>query len=211
LRCAAQESIEEKPMPIVEIPARKGKAARVGKGQIVKVINTKGQQVVDTWAFSADDLKEFMSMEHSRVSIGGIIPKLGSVLVTNKRRPILTVVEDNSGGIHDTLLAACDRWRYENLGCTEYHDNCTDNLAAGLAALGLAPPETPSPLNLFMNIPVIDGNAIDYLPPVSTPGSFIALRAEMDCILAFSACPQDMLPINGVARRPTEAHFEVVG
>ena len=198
-------------MPIVEIPARKGKAARVGKGQIVKVINTKGQQVVDTWAFKADDLKEFMSMEHSRVSIGGIIPKLGSVLVTNKRRPILTVVEDNSGGIHDTLLAACDRWRYENLGCTEYHDNCTDNLAAGLAALGLAPPETPSPLNLFMNIPVIDGNAIDYLPPVSTPGSFIALRAEMDCILAFSACPQDILPINGVALRPTEAHFEVVG
>lgn len=198
-------------MPIVEIPARKGKAARVGKGQIVKVINTRGQQVVDTWAFKADDLKEFMSMEHSRVSIGGIIPKLGSVLVTNKRRPILTVVEDNSGGIHDTLLAACDRWRYENLGCKEYHDNCTDNLAAGLAALGLAPPETPSPLNLFMNIPVIDGSAIDYLPPVSTPGSFIALRAEMDCILAFSACPQDMLPINGVGLRPTEAHFEVIG
>jgi uncharacterized protein len=198
-------------MPIVEIPARKGKAARVAKGQIVKVINTRGQQVVDTWAFNADDIKEFMSMEHSRVSIGGIIPKVGSVLVTNKRRPILTVVEDNSGGIHDTLLAACDRYRYENLGCREYHDNCTDNLAAGLAALGLQPPETPSPLNLFMNIPVIGGNRIDYLPPVSTPGSWIALKAEMDCILAFSACPQDMIPINGVAQRPTEAHFEVIG
>jgi uncharacterized protein YcgI (DUF1989 family) len=198
-------------MALIEIPARKGKAARVNKGQIVKVINTRGQQVVDTWAFNADDMKEFMSMEHSRVSIGGIIPKLGSVLVTNKRRPILSVVEDTSGGIHDTLLAACDRYRYENLGCKEYHDNCADNLAAGLAALGLAPPETPSPLNLFMNIPVIGGNAIDYLPPVSTPGSYIALKAEMDCILAFSACPQDMLPINGTARRPTEAHFEVIG
>ena len=198
-------------MPIIEIPARKGKAAHLRKGQIVKVINTKGQQVVDTWAFNAADLKEFMSMEHSRVSIGGIIPKVGSVLVTNKRRPILTVVEDNSGGIHDTLLAACDRYRYENLGCKEYHDNCTDNLAAGLAALGLAPPETPSPLNLFMNIPVLGGNAIDYLPPVSTPGSHVALRAEMDCIVAFSACPQDMLPINGAAQRPTEAHFEIVG
>jgi uncharacterized protein YcgI (DUF1989 family) len=198
-------------MPIVEIPARKGKAARVAKGQTIKVINTKGQQVVDTWAFNAEDMKEFMSMEHSRVSIGGIIPKVGSVLVTNKRRPILTVVEDNSGGIHDTLLAACDRYRYENFGCKEYHDNCTDNLAAGLAALGLTPPETPSPLNLFMNIPVIDGNSIDYLPPVSTPGSWIALKAEMDCILAFSACPQDMIPINGVAQRPTEAHFEILG
>ena len=29
-------------MAIVEIPARKGKAARVRKGQMVKVINTRG-------------------------------------------------------------------------------------------------------------------------------------------------------------------------
>jgi len=198
-------------MAIVEIPARKGKAARVRKGETIKIINTKGQQVVDTWAFNADDLKEFMSMEHSRVSIGGILPKIGSIFVTNKRRPILTVVEDNSGGIHDTLIAACDRYRYELFGLKEYHDNCTDNLAAGLAALGLQPPETPSPLNLFMNIPVLDGDRIEFRAPVSTPGSYIALRAEMDCVVAFSACPQDQIPINGTAMQPTEAHFEIVG
>jgi uncharacterized protein YcgI (DUF1989 family) len=197
-------------MPAIEIPARNGKAARLRKGQTVRVINTRGQQVVDTWAFNAGDPREFMSMEHSRVSIGGVIPKIGAVLVTNKRRPILTMVEDTSGGIHDTLIAACDRYRYEGLGCTGYHDNCTDNLAAGLAELGLTPPEVPSPLNLFMNIPVIDGHAIEFRPPVSTPGSYVALRAEMDCVIAFSACPQDMVPINGTAMRPTEAHFEIV-
>jgi len=195
---------------MMEIPARQGKAARVSKGQTVKVINTRGQQVVDTWAFNADDMLEFMSMEHSRVAIGRIIPGIGDTLVTNKRRPILILVEDTSGGIHDTLFAACDRWRYERLGCTEYHDNCTDNLAAGLAALGLASPETPAPLNLFMNIPVIDGNRVEMRPPISTPGSYVALRAEMDCVVAFSACPQDLLPINGRAMRPTEAHFEVL-
>ena len=122
---------------MIEIPARQGKATRISKGQTVKVINTRGQQVVDTWAFNADDMREFMSMEHSRVAIGRIIPGIGDTLVTNRRRPILTLVEDTSGGIHDTLFAACDRWRYEMLGCKEYHDNCTDNLAAGLAALGL--------------------------------------------------------------------------
>src|SRR5437763_11160825 len=131
-------------MPAIEIPARSGKAARLPKGQTVRVINTKGQQVVDTWALNAEDLRESMSMEHSRVSIGGIIPKVGSVFVTNKRRPILTVVADTSGGIHDTLIAACDRYRYEGLGFLGYHDNCTDNLAARLARLGLTPPETPS-------------------------------------------------------------------
>ena len=195
---------------MIEIPARKGKAVRVHKGQQIKVINTKGQQVVDTWAFNADDLHEFMSMEHSRVAIDRIIPGVGDALVTNRRRPILTLVEDTSGGIHDTLFAACDRWRYELLGCKEHHDNCTDNLAAGLASLGLTPPETPAPLNLFMNIPVVDGNRVEVRPPVSTPGSYVTLRAEMNSILAFSACPQDMLPVNGLAMRPTEAHFEVL-
>ena len=67
---------------MIEIPARQGKAARVAKGQTVKVINTRGQQVVDTWAFNADDLREFMSMEHSRVAIGRIIPGVGDTLVT---------------------------------------------------------------------------------------------------------------------------------
>jgi uncharacterized protein len=195
---------------MIEIPARKGKAVRVRRGRRIKVINTKGQQVVDTWAFNAEDLHEFMSMEHARVAIGRIIPAIGDALVTNRRRPILTLVEDTSGGIHDTLFAACDRWRYDVLGCTEYHDNCTDNLWAGLRELRLEPPETPAPLNLFMNIPVVDGNRFEVRPPVSTPGSYVALRAELDCILAFSACPQDMLPVNGLAMRPTEAHFEVV-
>jgi len=195
---------------MIEIPARQGKAVRLRKGQCVKIINTKGQQVVDTWAFNADNLRELMSMEHSRVVIGHIIPAVGDALVTNRRRPILTLVEDTSGGIHDTLFAACDRWRYEVLGCTEYHDNCTDNLAAGMAGLGLTPPETPAPLNLFMNIPVTDGNRVEVRPPVSTPGSYVTLRAEMDCIVAFSACPQDMLPVNGLDMRPTEAHFEVL-
>jgi len=196
---------------MISIPARSGKALRLRARQSVKVINTHGQQVVDTWAFNAADLGEFMSMEHARVAMGHIIPKVGDRLVTNRRRAILQIVEDISGGIHDTLIAACDRWRYEQLGCPTYHDNCTDNLAAAMRELGLVAPETPSPLNLFMNIPVRNGDHIEFLPPVSTPGSYVTLQAEMDCIVVFSACPQDMIPINGAAMIPTEAHFEIVG
>jgi hypothetical protein len=128
-------------------------------------------------------------------------------LLTNHRHPILTLLEDTAGGIHDTLMAACDRYRYAELGCTECHDNCTDNLAAALAELGLAAPETPSPLNLFMNIPWTTMGELSFEPPVSTPGSFVVLRAEIDLIAAFSACPQDILPINGRACQPVEAHF----
>ena len=195
---------------VIAIPARRGKAALVLKGQSIRVINTHGQQVVDTWAFRHDDLSEFMSMEHSRTSLGRIMPAAGQAMVTNHRRPILTLVEDTSGGIHDTLLAACDRYRYELLGCEGYHDNCTDNLAAALAELGLTPPETPSPWNLFMNIPVGPDGSVSFEPPVSRPGDHLTLRAEMDCVIAFSACPQDIVPINGADCVPTEAHFQVI-
>src|SRR3954451_11873843 len=124
-----------------------------------------------------------MSMEHARVAMGHIIPKVDDRLVTNWRRSILRIVEDTSGGIHDMLIAACDRWRYELLGCPTFHDNCTDNLAAAMRELAFVAPETPSPLNLFMNIPVRDGAPIEFLPPVSTPGSSFPLQAEMDCIV----------------------------
>ena len=195
---------------LITIPARRGKAAFVSAGQTVRVVNTHGQQVVDTWAFSREDITEFMSMEHSRTALERVMPTVGQAMVSNRRRPILTLVEDTSGGIHDTLLAACDRYRYELLGCEEYHDNCTDNLAAALAELGLTPPETPSPWNLFMNIPVGADGEVSFEPPVSEAGDYVTLRAEMDCVVAFSACPQDVVPINGVDCVPTEAHFQVV-
>ncbi len=136
------------------LPARAGRAVRLARGQALKIVNTHGQQVVDTWAFNAADLAEFMSMEHLRQVLNRIVPRRGDALATNHRRPILTLVEDTSPGIHDTLMAACDIWRYRNLGCTGYHDNCRDNLFAAMAGLGLTPPECPSPLNLWMNIPV---------------------------------------------------------
>jgi uncharacterized protein YcgI (DUF1989 family) len=193
---------------LMQIPARQGRAVRLKAGQSIRIVNTHGQQVVDTWAFNADDISEFLSMEHMRAYIDRIRPKPGDALVTNKRRPILTLVEDTSPGVHDTFIAACDIYRYQGLGCTEYHDNCADNLMAGMKALGLTPPEVPSPLNLWMNIPVHGDGSITWEKPASKAGDYVVLRAEMDCVVAMSACPQDIIRIN--ANAPTEAHYEVL-
>ncbi|MBS0335438.1 MAG: urea carboxylase-associated family protein [Proteobacteria bacterium] len=191
------------------IPARKGVAARIRKGQVLEVINTHGTQVVDFWAFNDPDLGECMSMEHSRASIGKIIPAVGDTLVTNKRRPILTVIGDTSPGVHDTLIASCDTYRYELLGCKGFHDNCTDNLGDALAALGLRRVVHPCPFNLFMHIPVKDGVSISFEPPLCKPGDSISFRAEMDAVLAFSACPQDMVPVNGRDCVIHDAHYRI--
>ena len=194
----------------VTIPARLGKAARLDAGQSLKLTNTHGSQVVDTWAFVAADKSEFMSMEHSRVAIGGVFPHVGDTMVTNRREPILTLLEDTSPGIHDTLIAACDRYRYEMLGCEGHHDSCTDNLAAALGEMGMTPPETPSPWNMWMNIPVGADGSVSFEAPVSSPGDYVTLRAERDIVIVFSCCPQDVIPINGAECVPKECHFEIL-
>src|SRR5262249_60268311 len=109
---------------------------------------------VDPRASNRADLTEFMPNEHPRAHSLHVVPKVGDIMRTNQRRPILTLIEDTSGGVHDTLIAACDRHRYAFLGVEGHHDNCTDNLMAGLAALGLTSSHVPSPLSLFMNIPL---------------------------------------------------------
>ena len=193
------------------VPAHKGKAARLGTGERLRLVNTHGQQVVDTWAFNRDDMAEFLSMEHTHAHLQKTLPTTGDALYSNRRRPMLTFLEDTSGGIHDTLIAACDARRYELLGVAGYHDSCTDNLRAALAELGLAPPEIPAPLNMFMNIPVGPGGSISWEPSIAGVGSHVVLRAEMDLIVVFSACPQDIVPINGIDCVPKDVHFEILG
>jgi uncharacterized protein YcgI (DUF1989 family) len=125
------------------IPAKHGIATHLPAGSTIKIINTHGTQVVDTWAFtlssSPSSLKQVetqMSMQHTRASLCRVIPKVGDGLFNDRREKILVVVEDTTEGIHDTLIAACDRQRYEELGGESGHRNCADNLVEGLEALG---------------------------------------------------------------------------
>jgi uncharacterized protein YcgI (DUF1989 family) len=192
------------------VPARRGRAVRLKAGQAIRIVNTHGSQVVDTWCFYAADLREFMSMEHLHATLGSVLPAKGDALVTNRRRPILVLEDDTSPGRHDTVIAACDVYRYAQLGCRDYHDNCTDNLHAALAALDLRTARVPAPLNLWMNIPIGPDGRITWGEPLSRPGDSVTLRAVLDCVVVLSACPQDLIPINGAACRPTEVHFEVL-
>ena len=194
---------------MLTIPARRGMAARVGQGPA-----RQGDQHARR---AGGGHLGVQRGGHDRVDVDGgsrawfmkLRAALGDTFLTNQRRPILTLVEDTSGGAHDTLMAACDAPRYRLLGVEGHHDNCRDNLHAGLAALGVKVPATPSPLNLFMNIPWTPDGTLAWAEPVSTAGSYVVLRAEMDLVIAFSACPQDILPINGRTGQTTEAHFTI--
>ena len=166
-------------------------------------------QVCDFWALCDGAPHEFLSMAHCHTETGGIMPAVGDVMVSNRRRPMLTITLDDSPGVHDTVIASCDWPRYQVLGCSEYHDNCADNFRMALMAIGEAAVHVPDPFNLWMNIPVSPQGRIGWEAPVSSAGHSIVMRAETDIIAVMSACPQDLTPVNGDGLAPTELHFRI--
>lgn len=122
-------------------------------------------------------------------------------------RPYL-LEEDRTPGIHDMLCAACDPERYTGLGVEGWHASCRENLERAMAELGHPGIEIPQPINLFMNIPVSGGGELGWEPAPTKPGDFVTLRAEMDCFVVVSACPQDIVPIND--RRPGPVAIELL-
>lgn len=191
------------------IAPRCGIAVRLRAGQTLRIVNPSGHQVCDFWAFAPENLDEHLSMAHLHTSLGSIFPKVGDALVTNRRRALLTLTEDTSPGVHDTIIASCDHARYRALGCTDYHDNCADNLRMAMIAIGLHAPRIPAPFNIWMNVPVSATGATQFAPPVSSAGDVLSMRAEDDCIAVMSACPQDLTPVNGEGVSPDILQFEV--
>lgn len=76
------------------LQARSGAAVRIDKCQSIQIINTYGKQVVDTWEFDAQDATHYMSMEHTRASLQKIRLTMGDTLVSNRREPMLTILDD---------------------------------------------------------------------------------------------------------------------
>ena len=198
-------------MPRTEIPAGHARAIPLKSGEAIRLINTHGTQVVDTWALAASDTSEVLSVEHTRRMLFNLFPKQGDVFYSNRRNKMLLLEEDTTPGRHDMLIAACDAWLYRHYGCAPGHRNCSDNFSEALAAAGVETARLPNPVNLWMNVPVLDSARIDLRPTESRPGDHVLLRALMDVIVVFSACPMDVTPINGEDRQVKPVHFELLG
>ena len=193
----------------VTIPGARAKAFILKRADRIRIINLEGSQVVDAWAFSTDCLDEFLSTEHTRSCLEKLIPSVGDALYSNRRRPILSVLEDTSPGVHDLLLSACDIDRYKLLGVDGYHRNCADNLVEAMAELELKPPEIPSPFNIFENVSIGENGELSIQPPLVKAGQSITLLAELDIVLVLSCCPMDIALTNGPDLRSKPVRVEL--
>lgn len=191
-------------MDTLRVPGGEGRAVPLGEGQCFRVIDVAGGQVGDLFAFAAADPGEFASASHTRVAIRKLFPRPGDPVLTNRRRPILSVVEDTSPGRHDMLYAACDPARYASLGAAASHRSCAGNLAEALRGRELEITAVPQPLNIFMDIRAEPDGTLVSAPASSRPGDYIAFRATQDCLVALSSCPMDIVPISSGGITPLE-------
>ncbi len=185
------------------IEPRSGVAFTLDKGQVLTVIDPRGEQVADLLAFSRADIGEAISSGRSLDYASRIYLTTGDKLYSNRSRVMLEILEDRVGR-HDFLLTPCSKDTFRIIyGDTDPHRGCFGNLAAALAPYGVTEDMIPTAFNVFMNVPV-DGRTgkLTVEPPLSRAGDFTRFRAEIDLVIGLTAC--SALESNNGAFKPID-------
>ncbi|MEO7447641.1 MAG: urea carboxylase-associated family protein [Humibacillus sp.] len=178
-----------------------GAAFLLRAGQQLTVVDPTGEQVSDFFAVMADERDEWFSSGRTIDYANSIAVSTGSVLYSNRSRPMATVVEDTCGH-HDLLLTPCSQQTFDLLYPEfegAYHPSCFENLATTMADFGVGPDRIGATLNIFMNVWVERHGELHIDPPVSRAGDRFVLRAEADLVVGLTACSAEKSN-NGVCK-----------
>jgi uncharacterized protein YcgI (DUF1989 family) len=184
----------------IVVPAQTGKAIKVSAGTHIAIVDVEGSQVGDLFAIATSDPSEYLSASHNRQWYRRLFPSLDEPFMTNRLRPILTMVEDTSPGFHDMLFAACAPATYRvKFHVKGWHPSCEENFHLALKELGVEVGRIPDPVNIFQNSPVTDAGLgqLELRTAQSSAGDRVVFRAEMDLVFVLTACSSDIAPTNG--------------
>lgn len=204
-------------MKIIEeaiMPYNTGKSFIVRKGQRIRI---NAESIVDCVPFNLDNLRERFDQARTKAHNGKIFISTDDKLYTKSANPMMTIVDDTYKGKHDLQYGMCSKLAYDHfyesikagdpviterfrwLGIKKREDfpdhGCWENEQDALKGYDVAPEDIPSPFNLFqtMDIAGPSGELVWRLnenrPEPGKP-VHIDLRAEMNCLVALSACPE---------------------
>jgi uncharacterized protein len=185
------------------VPARAPWSAIMRRGQILRVVDLHGQQAVDALFYNATNFTERYSAQDTLLEQGAAYIGLGTSLISNQGRALVTVVADTCGR-HDTSAGACSceantvRFGHH----TRYMHACRENFLLELGNYGLGKRDIVGNVNFFMNVPITPEGELAIVDGLSAPGAYVDLRAEMDVLVVFSNCPQVNNPCNGFNPTP---------
>lgn len=191
---------------INKIDKQSGAAFTIQKGQKLKVIDPKGMQVSDMVIFNANDVREKLSSGKTLDFEESILITEGNHLWSNRSNQMMKILEDTNGR-NDFLLAPCSpetfKIMYDHNG---YHPSCFENLYTNLEPYNIAPDDVPNAFNVFMNVQFDSEGKLSVLPPLSKAGDYVLFEAQMDLIVALTACSAE--DSNGGSFKPI--HYEII-
>jgi len=201
----------------VVLPYNTGKSFVVRKGQRIRIT---AESIVDCVPFNLDDLRERFDQARTKCHNGKVYISTGDKLYTKFARPVMSIVEDTYNGNHDLQFGVCSKYSFDMyyeslksgdpvitknfawLTVNKREDlpdhGCWENLQYALKDYDVAPEDIPSPFNLFQSIDIApDGRMVWHFREVESPEkrfpdgpAHIDLRAEINCLIALSACPE---------------------
>ena len=193
-----------------DIPAERPWSRVLRKGQILRIIDSEGQQAVDALLYRADDPGErYSSQDTLRVQRSAYID-VGTRLMSNRGQVMARVTADTCGR-HDTSAGCCscesNAVRFGE--ATRYQQACRENFILELSKHGLSKRDIVSNLNFFMNVPIDPSGKFTVVDGISAPGNYVDVTADMDVLFVISNCPQVNNPCNGF--NPTPIRVEIRG
>ena len=185
---------------------------RVHKGEYLRLTDLHGNQAIDTIFYNANNPYERYSAFDTIQLQRNIYLTKGSILYSDRQRPMLEIVDDTCGR-HDTLGGACSsesntvRYALEKKTMHSCRDSWLLALNTELGEFGLNKKDLPPNVNFFMNVPVTQEGGLTFEDGISAPGKYVELRARMDILVLISNCPQLNNPCNGYDPTPVEARI----
>ena len=192
----------------VRLAKNSGRSFTVNKGQRLRVA---GRSVVDFVTFNFGDFKERFDQARTKTNQAKVFISKGDQLFSKDNNPMLTIVEDTfKEGRHDLQKGMCSRKRFEMVaeGSSKRifldgvdpnpkkpekipDHGCYENLTEAVKEWKILPEDIPSPFNIFQTMHIDPETGMMYDTFVRpTVEAHIDFRAEMDCLIALSACPE---------------------
>ncbi|WP_182376746.1 urea amidolyase associated protein UAAP2 [Nocardioides sp. WS12] len=180
------------------VQAGDGALIRVPAGGRLRIVDTHGNQAVDTLLYDADDIDNRYSAFDTIREQGAVYLTTGSRLLST-RLDELAVISDDTCGRHDTIGGACAQEsnviRYGEH--VRHQHACRQTFLAYGAAAGIGQRQLGHNINFFMNVPVDSLGNLNFEDGVSAPGKYVEIVASRDILVLISNCPQLNNPCNG--------------
>ena len=182
-----------------EIPIRSGRAWRVPRGHLCRLLTVEGPQVGDLNLWNADDPRERFwaartrQLQRAHVST---FDRLWSTLPF--LRPLATITSDTLAGygvdgeggrVHDLLGTRCDPYVNRMLTGEDFDYHCHSNLVRAVAPHGLTEFDVHDVLNVFQCTGLNDEDRYFMKACPARPGDHFEFFAEIDLLCALSTCP----------------------